>query len=229
MNEIEHTDRRNVLKMVGAAGVSSFAFTEQTSAAQEKVSSVNLVEANVHFGLPDRSNYDTIGIDVPPKYHFVSSDEIKFTHYTQEHEKEPFFNNETSLFVDDIYTPPAQVFQFKEARSVPTALTSSKRTASAARLDSKVSAENIKIISNKNKIIVVQKGHKGKVAENEERTIQLEPVDAVLRTKEVTDELVDADHIPDSEKARKIEYDTTEVTLEPEVEVNHYGTVDVID
>lgn len=218
--------RRKILESVGTGTVAAMAPSE----GQPDSPRVQLVEAGLRYEVPEGPAYDIVHTDSRPPYGILTSPKKVVIppwvpgEFAEHLRNGPVINEQSASKGAKIgvFQPEAPT------RTIPITLSGRKRPMDFLVTSDEVQHPTVTLELNSSGVIVSGDSiASAEISSNSRLERKLGSTEVTANTVETLDERVDAKHVAEHRRAKKVEQDTKPVTATPVLEVENHGELDV--
>jgi len=222
-------NRRTVLQTAGVATFGGFGLTRAAGKSSAKKNSLRLIEANITSEAELSDDIVQPQIDYPHKYIINSNGNLKFNHIISDDEKKLLKNRPSITFVNGKLQKSANILNPTEYDVFPTQTASGYRHASAVRLETPVTGENVVITSSPKNPHIKIGNEMTSLDPGNEYEFELETQSVKAKTETVTDKKIQDDRVPERLRSNVVESGTKEIDITPKILVRDRGQVEVLE
>lgn len=222
-------NRRDLMKSVG---VSSLAATGVVQGfRREELGKARIIETGIVYAIPERDDYHEVHLDERYQYYVHPETHEVNVFKVPNLSKKALVDDDIVVNGDEMAAtaPPTSITDTEPSRLLPTELGSYFRRTRGVILENprperpfiaRLTGQRIQLEANEFAV-----DH----PPGETRTYELPTTRMTVETKTVTDELVDAEEIPENQRSRKTEYGTVTVEATPTLHVRDRGEMTIVD
>lgn len=224
----ENFKRRDVLRSAGIAGVgttavSGFSLSDATPTGFDPV---RLVDVGLAYELPEGPQYFATNESGDSLYSVIDGEAVIHP-YVPEEVVTAFEKNSLLFGAVGVHTPSTTVTGPNPVEKVPTETTQTRVLRRSASLAEQHNPPKITVQGPPQTPSVVIDGDSTKLSPEEERTIELDPVDLVVATKQTTDEVVPIEGVPEDQWGPRTEFGEVRVRATPRVKITDHGELPI--
>lgn len=224
----ENVKRRDVLRSAGIAGVGTTAIGsfDLADATPTGFDPVRLVDVGIEYDLPEGPQYFGTNVSGDSLY-TVDDDEVVIHRHVPEGVVSTFEDNGLLFGGVELYTPSTTIAGRQPVEKVPVETTQTRIPRKSISLSEQHNPPKVTVRGPPRNPSLVINGDSTKLSAGEKKSITLDPVELVATTREITDEIVPVEGVPEEEWGPRTEFGEVSVRATPRIKIKDHGELPI--